>query len=168
MGFKLKWLKWDRSIQSIYDHQQSTKETVDEYAQELKKLFAKAYVGMVHGSPEAESIAQLVLANQFIFSLRSEWKAKVVGTEGKLEQVLFKARFEEAKKRELTTATSTPHQKKIVDSGDSSLSSGSRNHPKGNPPSSSVEKQTRAAKLLQLWNGRPHDACLPISQATKK
>lgn len=42
-----------------------------------------------------------MLANQFVSGLRADLKAKVVGTEGSLEQLLVKARFEEAKRREL-------------------------------------------------------------------
>ena len=46
-------------------------------------------------------MGQSVLANQFIAGLRSDLKSKVVGVEGSLEQLLLKARSEEAKKREL-------------------------------------------------------------------
>ena len=44
---------------------------------------------------------QSVLANQFVVGLRSELKAKVVGNEGNLDHLLIKARFEEAKQKEL-------------------------------------------------------------------
>ena len=101
--------------QLFHDRQQCAKETVDEYAEELKKLFAKAYKGLVCGGPEAENMG--VLANQFIAGLRPDLKVKVVGTEGNLEQVLLKARFEQAKRRELAAATSTPQQKTFADSG---------------------------------------------------
>ena len=60
-------------------------------------------------------MGQLVLANQFVAGLLPELKAKVAGSEGKLEQLLTKARFEEAKLRELTVGRmdipSTSHPK---------------------------------------------------------
>ena len=96
--------------QLFHDRQQGPKESVDEFAQDLRKLFAKAYAGVSRGGPEAEKMGQSVLANQFIGGLHSDLKAKVVGVEGSLEQLLLKARFEEAKKRELK-GLSTPNQK---------------------------------------------------------
>ena len=42
-----------------------------------------------------------VLANQFVAGLRSEIKGKVVGMEVSFEELLVKARFEEAKLRDL-------------------------------------------------------------------
>ena len=90
--------------QVFHDRQQGFKETVDEFAQDLKKLFARAYPGVSRGGPEAEKMGQSVLANKFIAGLRSDLKQKIVGTEGSFEQLLLKARFEEAKKRELATA----------------------------------------------------------------
>lgn len=41
-------------------------------------------------------MGQTVLANQFVSGLCQELKAKVVGTDRNLEQLLVKARFEEA------------------------------------------------------------------------
>lgn len=79
----------------FHDRHQGAKETVDTYAQ---KLLAKAY-GTT--SRETEAMGQTVLANQFVSGLRSELKLKVVGAEGSLEQLLAKARFEEAKRKEL-------------------------------------------------------------------
>ena len=72
-----------------------------DYAQALRKLFKKAYTGVLRGEPEGDAMGQTVLANQFISGLRTDLKSKVVGTEGNLEQLLLKARFEEAKKRPL-------------------------------------------------------------------
>ena len=59
---------------------------------------------------------QTVLANQLISGLRPELKAKVVGTEGNLEQLLVKSRFDEAKRKELATVktTTTPPKKPIA------------------------------------------------------
>ena len=60
-------------------------------------------------------MGQAVLANQFAAGLLLELKTKVAGTEGKLEQLLTKARFEEAKLRELpgnrVDGSSTNHLK---------------------------------------------------------
>ena len=76
---------------------------MDDYAQALRKLFKKAYSTVLRGEPEADSMGRTVLANQFVSGLQTELKSKVVGTEGNLEQLLViqKARFEEAKRREL-------------------------------------------------------------------
>ena len=46
-------------------------------------------------------MGQSVLADQFVSALRPELKSKVVGFEGSFEQFLVKARFEEAKLRDL-------------------------------------------------------------------
>ena len=61
-------------------------------------------------------MGQMVLANQFISGLRSDLKAKVVGTEGNLEQLLVKAWFEEAKKEELAAIKVTNPNKKPAES----------------------------------------------------
>jgi len=74
---------------------------VDEYAEALKKLFVKVYSNLSRGGQEAESMGQSVLANRFVARLRPGLKAKVVGNEGNMEQLLMKARFEEAKQKEL-------------------------------------------------------------------
>jgi len=67
---------------------------VDKYAEALRMLFSKAYYNL---SGEAETMGQSVLANQFVAGLCPELKAKVVGTEGNIEQLLTKARFEKGK-----------------------------------------------------------------------
>jgi hypothetical protein len=59
-------------------------------------------------------MGQSVLANQFIAGLHSDLKSKVVGTEGNPEQLLLKARFEEAKKRELALPLSTRSHHLVV------------------------------------------------------
>ena len=51
-------------------------------------------------------MGQSFLANQFVAGLRPELKAKVVSSEGNMEQLLMKARFEEAKQKELAMVTS--------------------------------------------------------------
>jgi len=47
----------------FHDRQQKPKETVDEYAEALKKLFVKAYSNLSRRGQEAESMGQSVLAN---------------------------------------------------------------------------------------------------------
>ena len=111
--------------QHFHDRQQGPKETVDEYTQELKMLFAKAYAGISRGLPEAETMGQTVLTNQFVSGLQPE----LAGVEGNLEQLLLKARFEEAKKRELASVKTVPYAMKAV--GGSSLSPAAKSyHPK--------------------------------------
>ena len=91
--------------QLFHDRQQKPKATVHEYAEALKKLFVKAYSNLARGGQEGVIMGQSVLANQFVAGLRPELKAKVVGSEGNMEQLLMKARFEEAKQKELTRVT---------------------------------------------------------------
>ena len=98
--------------QMFHDRQQKPKETVDEYAEALKKLYAKAYFNLTRGGHEAEVMGQSVLANQFVAGLKPELKAKVVGSEGSMEQLLMKARFEEAKWKELARVTPNNSQKR--------------------------------------------------------
>ncbi len=84
-------------------------EMVDNYAQELKKLFYRAYPATQQGSQEAEAMGRSVLACQFVAGLRNTIKAKVAGVDGEFKQLVVKARFEEAKLRDLTgTLQSAP------------------------------------------------------------
>ena len=92
--------------QMFHDRKQGPRETVDDFAQELRKLYAKAYAAVTRGTPEAEQVGQTVLANQFVAGLRPELQTKVVGTECVMERLVLKARFEEAKSKELTAAKS--------------------------------------------------------------
>ena len=50
---------------------------------------------------EAEAMGRSVLTCQFVAGLKKEIKAKVAGAEGEFEQLVMKARFEEAKLRDL-------------------------------------------------------------------
>ena len=61
----------------------------------------------MQGSSEAEGMGQSVLAYQFVAGLQTEIKSKVAGAEGGFEQLLVKARFEEAKLKDLNSQTST-------------------------------------------------------------
>ena len=86
---------------------------MDVYAQDLKSLFHKAYPQVQQGGEAAESIGKSVLVSQFVAGLLPALKMKVAGVDGKFDEILVKARFEEAKLRELSAAstvstTSTP------------------------------------------------------------
>ena len=92
-----------QSVQSsrFHERKQQAAESVDTYAQELKKLFYRAYPTAQQGSTEAEAMGRSVLTCQFVTGLRTEIKAKVAGMDGGFEQLVTKARFEEAKLRDL-------------------------------------------------------------------
>ena len=73
---------------------------MDTFAQELRSLFRKAYPPAQRGSEEAETMGRAVLANQFLAGLHPELKGKLAGQEGTFDQLLARARFEEAKLRD--------------------------------------------------------------------
>lgn len=98
--------------QMFHSRKQGPTESVDDFAQELRKLHSKAYSATMGGNPEAEKVGQIVLVNQFVSGLRSELQAKVVGVEGGMEEIVTKARFEEAKLKELSGRNVGPQQKK--------------------------------------------------------
>ena len=87
--------------QLFHNRQQQEKETVDQFAQDLQKLYNLAYAGATSEGPQAERMGRTLLANQFVTGLRPDLKRKIIGTEGSLEELVLKARFEEAKAREL-------------------------------------------------------------------
>ena len=90
----------------FHDQKQKPGELVDHFAQELRVLFHKAYPYAQQGTLEAERLDQLVLVNQFVAGLLENIKVKVVGIEGSFDQLLAKARFEEAKLCDLNTTNS--------------------------------------------------------------
>ena len=83
----------------FHDRKQGAGEMVDVYAQDLRRLFGKAYPLVQQGSKEAEELGKAVLASQFISDLRVELKRKVAGQEGDFDSLIVKARFEEAKEK---------------------------------------------------------------------
>ena len=85
----------------FHDRRQKERESVDDYAQGLRKLFYKAYPQAIQGTIDLEDISKSILCNQFVAGLLPDIKIKVAGTEGTFETLLTKARFEEAKFREL-------------------------------------------------------------------
>ena len=100
--------------QLFHNRQQQDKETVDEFAQELQKLYNLAYAGATSEGPQAERMGQTLLANQFVTGLRPDLKRKLIGVEGSLEELVLKARFEEAKGRELALANSPNSRSSVV------------------------------------------------------
>ena len=92
-----------QAVQSslFHDRHQGPSETVDTYAQELKRLFYKAYPRWLQAGQETEEMGKSILSSQFVAGLRREIKIKLAGQEGSIDQLLVKARFEEAKLRDL-------------------------------------------------------------------
>ena len=84
----------------FHQRRQGPDESVDEYAQELRKLFSKAYPPTYHGTPEAELLGKSVLSNQFVAGLEPGLHKKLTGVEGNFEKLVCKARFVEAKWKE--------------------------------------------------------------------
>ena len=74
---------------------------MEEHAQDLNRLYQHAYPHSERGSADAERMGQTVLAYQFVASLKLEIRLKLAGHEGSFEQLLMKARFEEAKLHDL-------------------------------------------------------------------
>ena len=93
-----------KAVQSsqFHERKQKPQESVDDYAQDLRQLFHKAYPMVQRGSREAEEMGRAVLSNQFISGLRPELKTKVAGTDGDFDVLLTKTRFDEAKRRDIT------------------------------------------------------------------
>ena len=92
-----------QSVQSsrFHERKQGVRESVDDYAQDLQRLFHRAYARTAHMGGGAEEMGQSVLQYQFIAGLQADLKAKVVGCSGTFEELLSKARFEEARLREM-------------------------------------------------------------------
>ena len=95
----------------FHDRRQKEKESVDDYAQELRKLFYKAYPQAMQGTTALEDISKSILCNQFVAGLLPDIKIKVAGTEGSFETLLTKARFEEAKLRDLGKGEPVPSRR---------------------------------------------------------
>ena len=92
-----------QSVQTslFHDRKQKVKESVDSYAQDLKALFPQTQ----EGSVAAESMGQSVLSSQLEAGPNPALKPKVASLEGDFELLLVKARFEEAKLKEFSSAT---------------------------------------------------------------
>ena len=80
----------------FHERKQKSFQTVDEYAQELQRLFQKAYPSAALGSEDAHKMGQAVLSSQFVGGLNPDIKRKVAYIEGATFSELWqKARFEE-------------------------------------------------------------------------
>ena len=88
--------------QMFHSRRQGATESVDDIVQELCWIHSQAYSAAISGCPEAEKVGQIVLVNQFVSGHRSELQAKVVGVEGSKDELVTKARFEEAKLKEFS------------------------------------------------------------------
>ena len=99
-----------QSVQSsqFHDRRQKPQETVDGYAQDLRRLFHRAYPRAQQGAQELEDMGQSVLAYQFVSGLLPQIKMKLAGVEGSFDQLLVKARFQEAKLRDLAGVEAPP------------------------------------------------------------
>ena len=71
---------------------------MDEYGQELKRLFQRAYPKMAR---EESREGKNVMASRFVAGLRREIQEKLPGSEEEFEALLQRARFEEAKRKEI-------------------------------------------------------------------
>ena len=82
-----------QSVQSSLFHKrrQRNKETVDNYAQDLKRLFLRAYLHATQVTREAEEMGCSVLTYQFTAGLVPEIKRKIAGCTGTFEEVLVRA-----------------------------------------------------------------------------
>ena len=98
----------------FHTRQQLENESVDKFAQELQKLYNLAYAEAASEGLHAERMGQTLLANQFVTGLQPHLKQKLIGVEGGLNELILKARFEEAKSQELTSQkirTPTPSRR---------------------------------------------------------
>ena len=60
---------------------QKRRESVDDYAQELRCLYQRAYARAQKGNPAAEAMGKSILVYQFVSGLLPELNAKVAGAE---------------------------------------------------------------------------------------
>ena len=63
---------------------------MEEYAQDLNRLYQKAYPPSERGSKDAEKMGQTVLTYQFVAGLKPELRLKVAGNEGSFDQLLMR------------------------------------------------------------------------------
>ena len=124
------------AVQSSLFHERKQKmhESVDDFAQELRRLFHHAYPVTQQGSREAEEMGRTVLVNQFISGLLPELKTNVVGSEGDFDQALTKARFEEAKLRDIPRPASHRPIVRHSPANEHSRNRAMPTRPRGSPP----------------------------------
>ena len=85
----------------FHEHKQRLTESIDDFTHDLLSLLHKAYPCAKQGALEVVGMGQSVLANQFVSGLQADIKAKVAWSERGFDQLLAKARFEEAKLQDL-------------------------------------------------------------------
>ena len=85
---------------------------MDTYAQNLRRLFYRAHPRSQQGSRETEEFGRSILAYQFVAGLLPEIRRRLAGQEGTFDQFLVRARFEEAKLKELGSPDQNPTPKK--------------------------------------------------------
>ena len=91
---------------AFHERKQGKKESVDTYAQELQRLFQRAYPSAVRGNADAQEMGQAVLSSQFVGGLVPEIKRKIAYLEGVTFSELWqKARFEEVRLRDLESTS---------------------------------------------------------------
>ena len=137
-------------MQVFHDRRQGPAETVDEFAQELRQLYAKAYAPVTRGTPEAEEVGQHVLTSQFVTRLRVDIQSAVVGLEGDMDHLLMKAHFEETKRRELAAVRTTCSIQKVSQSSPIVLANSAWKSPspfwKTDPPDTTVPKMNGSTR----------------------
>ena len=72
--------------QLFHDRRQSPQESVDDFAEDLRRLYSKSYAERFWTSVEAERMEETNLVNQFVTGLLPSLKANVVGSEGTMDQ----------------------------------------------------------------------------------
>ena len=90
---------------TFHESKQGRKECIDTYAQELQRLFQRAYPNAVHGNTDAQEMGQAVLSSQFVGGLIPEIKRKIAYFEGmSFSELWQKARFKEARLQDLESS----------------------------------------------------------------
>ena len=140
-----------QSVQSsqFHERKQLPAEGVDSYAQDLRKLYNKAY-SRTHGSREAEAMGRSVLAYQFVAGLLPHLKSKLVGSDGKFEELLTKARFEEARYRDVVVPGS--RQTPIPARGGGFRQSAGNEVPRGSLQPRQVYTNTRPSEVRKCYH----------------
>ena len=140
-----------QSVQSsrFHERKQLPTEGVDSYAQDLRKLYNKAYSG-AHSSREAEAMGRSVLAYQFVADLLPHLKSKLVGSDGGFEELLTKARFEEATYRDVVVPGS--RQTPIHAGGGRFRQTAGRDAPRELPQQRQVHTNTRPSEVRKCYH----------------
>ena len=140
-----------QSVQSsqFHERKQLPVEGVDSYAQDLRKLYNKAY-SRTHGSREAEAMGRSVLAYQFVAGLLPHLKSKLVGSDGQFEELLTKARFEEARYRDVVVPGS--RQTPIHAGGGGFRQSAGNEVPRGSLQQRQVYTNTRPSEVRKCYH----------------